>query len=220
VGVSEVARSFAKLASRGQRPRETFNDICVARFAVRCHLVRGFEGGRGEGRPPWIIGPVPDVREDALKPTPPAVAPRGYRRMLATVMTGGQALLDARLVAMPGSTSGLFVKNEVLPKLAIADKESTKVMPPVVRSPTALLAAREADLAIGPMSELHNQPGAEIVGPLPDEVRLQIFTAAIVKNSRDSEDARRLIQFLASDRTTAAIRRKGLQADPVSDQHS
>jgi molybdate transport system substrate-binding protein len=93
-------------------------------------------------------------------------------------------------------------------------------MPPVVRSPTALLAAREADLAIGPMSELHNQPGAEIVGPLPDEVRLQIFTAAIVKNSRDSEDARRLIQFLASDRTTAAIRRKGLQADPVSDQHS
>jgi hypothetical protein len=44
--------------------------------------------------------------------------------MLATVMRGGQALLDARLVAMPGSTRGLFVKNEVLPKLAIADKES------------------------------------------------------------------------------------------------
>jgi molybdate transport system substrate-binding protein len=69
-------------------------------------------------------------------------------------------------------------------------------MPPVVRSPTALLAAGEADLAIGPMSELHNQPGVEIVGPLPDEVPLvQIFTAAIFKNSRDSEDARRLIRF-------------------------
>jgi len=52
------------------------------------------------------------------------------------------------------------------------------------------------------MSELHNQPGVEIVGPLPDEVQLvQIFTAAIVKNSRDSEDARRLIQFLAPDRS-------------------
>jgi molybdate transport system substrate-binding protein len=66
------------------------------------------------------------------------------------------------------------------------------------------------------MSELHDQPGVEIVGPLPDEVQLvQIFTAAIVKNSRDSEDARRLIQFLASDRTTAAIRRSLME--PVVD---
>jgi hypothetical protein len=157
VSVSEVARGFAKLAVSGPTPRETFNDICVARFAVRCHPVRGFEGGRGKGRPPWIIGPVPGVREDDLKPTPPAVAPRGYRRMLATVMRGGQALLDARLVAMPGSTSGLFVKNEVLPKLAIADKESTKIMPPVVRSPTALLAAREADSGHRP-DERASQP--------------------------------------------------------------
>jgi len=127
-----------------------------------------------------------------------------------------QALLDARLVAMPGSTSGLFVKNEVLPKLAIADKVSTKVMSRGTES-TALLAAGEADLAIGPMSELHNQPGVEIVGPLPNEVQLvQVFTAAIVKNSRHPEDAKRLIQFLASDRTTAAIRRSLME--PVVDQ--
>jgi molybdate transport system substrate-binding protein len=126
-----------------------------------------------------------------------------------------QALLDARLVAMPGSTSGLFVKNEVLPKLAIANKISTKVTPRGTES-TALLAAGEADLAIGPMSELHNQPRVEIVGPLPNEVQLvQVFTAAIVKNSRHQEDAKRLIQFLASDRTTAAIRRSLME--PVVD---
>ena len=122
--------------------------------------------------------------------------------MLATVMRGGQALLDARLVAMPGSTSGLFVKNEVLPKLAIADKESTKIMPPWYGVLLPCWQPEKPTLAIGLMSEFHNQPGVEIVGPLPDEVQLvQIFTAAIVKNSRDSEDARRLIQFLASDRS-------------------
>jgi molybdate transport system substrate-binding protein len=118
-----------------------------------------------------------------------------------------KSLLDARLVAMPGSTSGLFVKNEVLPKLAIAGMVSTKVMPRGTES-TALLAAGEADLAIGPMSELHNQPGIEIVGPLPNEVQLvQVFTAAIVKTSSRSEQAKQLIHFLASDRTVAAIRR-------------
>jgi molybdate transport system substrate-binding protein len=84
---------------------------------------------------------------------------------------------------------------------------STKVMPRGTES-TALLAAGEADLAIGPMSELHNQPGIEIVGPLPNEVQLvQVFTAAIVKTSSRSEQAKQLIHFLASDRTVAAIRR-------------
>ena len=127
-----------------------------------------------------------------------------------------QTLLHARLVAMPGSTSGLFIKNEVLPKLAIADKVSTKVMARGTES-TALLAAGEADLAIGPISELHNQPGVEIVGPLPDEVQLvQIFTAAIVKASHRPEEAKRLIQFLVSDRTTAAIRRSLME--PVGDR--
>jgi molybdate transport system substrate-binding protein len=127
-----------------------------------------------------------------------------------------QTLLHARLVAMPGSTSGLFIKNEVLPKLAIADKVSTKVMARGTES-TALLAAGEADLAIGPISELHSQPGVEIVGPLPDEVQLvQIFTAAIVRASRRPEEAKRLIQFLVSDRTTAAIRRSLME--PVGDR--
>jgi ABC-type Fe3+ transport system substrate-binding protein len=34
-----------------------------------------------------------------------------------------------------------------------------------------------------------------------------VFTAAIVKTSRHSEEAKQLIHFLASDRTTAAIER-------------
>jgi molybdate transport system substrate-binding protein len=118
-----------------------------------------------------------------------------------------QVLLHARLVAMPGSTSGLFVKSEVLPKLAIADKVSTKMMARGTES-TAILASGEADLAIGPLSELHDQAGVEIVGPLPDDVQLvQIFSAAIVKTSPRSEEATRLIQYLASDRSVEAIER-------------
>ena len=77
---------------------------------------------------------------------------------------------------------------------------------------TGALAAGEADLAIGPVSELVDQPGIEGVGPLPDAVQLvQTFTAAIVTTASRPEEAGRLIAYLASDRTASAIRRFGME---------
>ena len=122
-----------------------------------------------------------------------------------------KALLGARLVALPASTSGIFLKDEVFPKLGIADKVTSKLFARGVES-TAALASGEADLAIGPVSELVNQPGIEQLGALPDEVQLvQVFTAAIVGTTHRSEPAKRLIEFLASDETTTAIKNSGMQ---------
>ncbi len=135
---------------------------------------------------------------------------------ISTVDALKRALLGARLVALPGSTSGIFMKNEVFPRLGIADKVSSKLFARGIESTNAL-AAGEADLAIGPVSEQVNQPGIEVVGALPDEVQLvQIFTAAIVKTAHNQEQAKRLIEFLASDQTTAAIRNSGMQ--PAGDR--
>jgi molybdate transport system substrate-binding protein len=121
-----------------------------------------------------------------------------------------QALLSARLVALPGSTSGIFLKNDVFPRLGIADKVSSKLFARGTES-TGALAAGEVDLAIGPVSELVHQPGIELVGALPDDVQLvQTFTAAVVATSRNSTQATQLIEFLASDRSTAAIKDSGM----------
>jgi len=62
VSVSEIARSVAELGVLGPTPRETLHDIRVARFAARCHPVRGFEGG--EAVTPQL------GRADRLLPTP------------------------------------------------------------------------------------------------------------------------------------------------------
>ncbi|MCJ2046673.1 substrate-binding domain-containing protein [Methylobacterium sp. J-078] len=122
-----------------------------------------------------------------------------------------QTLLDAGTVVMPGSTSGLFVRDAVFPQLGIADRVRAKVLPRGTDS-TAALAAGEADLALGPVSELVGQPGIELVGPLPDAVQLvQVFTAAIVDTAHRIAEARRLIAFLASPRAAAAIRRFGME---------
>jgi molybdate transport system substrate-binding protein len=130
---------------------------------------------------------------------------------LGSVEAFKRAVISARLVAIPASTSGIFLKDEVFPGLGIADKVKYRVMARGTES-TALLAAGEADLALGPVSELVDQAGIEPAGVLPDEVQLiQMFTAAIVSTSRRPEQAKRLIEFLVSDQTAAAIRTSGME---------
>ncbi len=130
---------------------------------------------------------------------------------LGSVDAFKRAVISARLVAIPASTSGIFLKDEVFPRLGIADKVTFRVMARGTES-TALLASGEADLALGPVSELVDQAGIEPVGALPDEVQLiQMFTAAIVNTSSNPEQGRRLIDFLVSEEAAAAITASGME---------
>lgn len=122
-----------------------------------------------------------------------------------------KSLLGARLITMPGSTSGMYIKNTVLPKLGVADEVHVKVVARGVES-TRMLAAGESDLALGPVSELVHLPGVDFVGALPSEYQLvQEFTGAIVNDSTQVDDAKRLITFLSSSKAAAAIRRAGME---------
>ena len=130
---------------------------------------------------------------------------------ISSVEAFKRAVVDAHLVAIPASTSGIFLKDDVFPRLGIADKVTSRVMARGTES-TALLAAGEADLALGPVSELVDQAGIEPVGALPDEVQLiQMFVAAIVNTSRRPTPAKQLIEFLASGHTAEAIRCSGME---------
>ena len=133
-------------------------------------------------------------------PTPDVGSVDGFR----------QSLLDAKLVAVPASTSGIFLMEEVFPKLGIAEKIRTRIMARGTQS-CALVASGEADLAVQPISELLNVPGIAYVGPIPPECQLiQMFAAAVVAGSREAAAGRRLIAFLASERAAGAIRETGM----------
>ena len=137
---------------------------------------------------------------------------------IATLDALQRTLLDARLLVMPGSTSGLYMKNTVFPKLAISDRVASTLVPRG-KDATRMLAAGEADLAIGPLSELVDQPGVTLVGPLPEDVQLvQVFTGAIVVRSRHVAEGKQLIAFLASEHAAAAIRKAGME--PGGDLHA
>jgi molybdate transport system substrate-binding protein len=129
---------------------------------------------------------------------------------IGTVAGLARTLSEARRVVMPGSTSGLFLRDVVFPKLGIAGTVRALMVPRGTES-AAALAAGEADIALGPVSELVDIPGITVVGPLPDAVQLvQTFSAALLNGARHVAAARRLTAYLASEYSEAAIRGAGM----------
>src|SRR2546427_11000968 len=117
---------------------------------------------------------------------------------ISSVAAFKQALLSAKVVAVPASTSGIYLTTDLFPRLGIADKLNIKVMPRGAQS-AALVAAGEADIVVQPISELLHVPGLDFVGPIPLELQLlQTFAAAILAGSKKLEAGRPPIPFLAS----------------------
>ena len=130
---------------------------------------------------------------------------------IGTVDAFKQALLTAKTVVVPGSTSGIYLKDKVFPQLGIADKINLKVTERGSQA-TAMLAAGDADIAVQPVSELATVPGIDVIGRIPSELQLiQVFAAAIVTGTNQPDAARNLIDFLASEHAAAAMVKSGME---------
>lgn len=135
---------------------------------------------------------------------------------VSTVEALRQTLLRAKSIAVPGSTSGIYLTTKLFPQLGIADRITVKITERGSQS-AAMVAAGEADLVVQPVSELMNVPEIEVVGRLPQQVQLvQTFAAAIVTSAKEPDAGRRLIAFLGSERTASAIAQHGM--DPVRER--
>ena len=148
-----------------------------------------------------------------LARTPIGVAVRAGapKPEVRTVEQFKQVVLDARTVAVPSSTSGLFLMQDVFPRLGIADRINVK-MTPRGTGAVAMVASGEADVAIMPVSEIVHAPGVVLAGVIAEEIQLnQVFAAAVVAGSKEVKAAQRLIAFLASDRASGAIRNGGME---------
>jgi molybdate transport system substrate-binding protein len=133
---------------------------------------------------------------------------------VSTVEAFKQALLKAKAVAIPGSTSGIFLRDKVFPQMGIADRINVKVAERGSQT-AAMGASGEAGLVLLPVSEIFSAPGLDYVGRIPNEFQLiQVFSAAVVKGSNQADAGRKLIRFLASARAKAAMEKNGM--DPVA----
>jgi len=148
-----------------------------------------------------------------LARTPLGVAVRAgaAKPDVRTVEAFKQAVLKARAVAVPSSTSGIFLTKDVFPRLGIADKVNVKATPRGTGA-AAMVASGEADLAVMPVSEIVHAPGVELAGVVAEEIQLnQIFAAAVVAGSKETDAAKRLIAFLTSEPASGTIRSSGME---------
>jgi molybdate transport system substrate-binding protein len=138
---------------------------------------------------------------------------------VSTVGALKQLLLRAKAVAIPASTSGIWLTTDLFPRLGIADKVNVKVMPRGSDA-TGLVASGGAEISVQPVSEIVNVVGVDFAGSIAPEIQfVQVFSAAVVANSREFEGSKRLIEFLSSSRASEAIRNSGMEplARPIAE---
>jgi molybdate transport system substrate-binding protein len=130
---------------------------------------------------------------------------------LSTVDAVKRALLGAKLVTIPSSTSGIWLMKELFPRLGIADKINVKATPRGADA-SGMVASGEADLAVLPVSEVLTDKGVEFAGAFPMEIQfIQTFSAAVVAAASEAESGKKLIEFLTSARAAEAIKAAGLE---------
>ena len=148
-----------------------------------------------------------------LARTPIGVAVRAGapKPEVRTVDDFKRVVLQARMVAVPSSTSGIFLIEEIFPRLGIAGRVNVKATPRGSGA-AAMVATGEADIGLLPVSEIVHAQGVELAGVIADEIQLhQIFAAAIVAGSKEIEAAKRLIAFLTSRASSPNHPRGGME---------
>ena len=136
------------------------------------------------------------VRAGALKPD------------ISTVDAFKQALLRAKSVTFDSSTTGMYLTTTLFPRLGIADAMARKS----TTSGVAAVARGDAEIAVQPVSEILPVRGVDLVGTIPTDIQyVAVFSAAVVSGSKETEASKKLISFLASERTIAAIKKNGME---------
>jgi molybdate transport system substrate-binding protein len=122
-----------------------------------------------------------------------------------------QTLLSAKSIAsIPATATGAQLQG-IYARLGIAEEMKARIkalrMPPDI--PEAV-ANGEAELAVFILNIL-TDPRLDVVGPLPDELKLEIvYTAGVAANAREPEAAKAFIAYVMSPAGAAAIKTIGM----------
>jgi molybdate transport system substrate-binding protein len=125
------------------------------------------------------------------------------------------ALLAAKSIVYAdpakGGASGVYFAR-VIDQLGIAEQLKPKTILVPGAQAADVVAKGEAEIGVGQASEIVPVSGAQLVGPLPEELgSMTLFTAAIGAGSKQAEAAKSLILFLTGPDAAAVLKAKGLQ---------
>ena len=124
-----------------------------------------------------------------------------------------QAVLNARTLGYSTGPSGVQLA-KLFERWGIAAQIQSRIIiaPPGV--PVGSLVAKgEVALGFQQLSELVNQPGIDVLGPLPPAIQITTtFSAGLAATSTQPEAMRELLAFFASPAAADIKRRNGMEA--------
>jgi molybdate transport system substrate-binding protein len=127
-----------------------------------------------------------------------------------------RALLNAKSVSHASEgPSGVYLQT-LLKRLGISEEMQPKLRPvpggPFVVGP---VAKGEVELAIITIPFIVLNPGADLVGPLPDELQeYVVYSAGVSPTARDSSAATALLRHISAPQAAPVYRSQGL--DPIA----
>ena len=145
------------------------------------------------------------VRKGAPKPDIGTV--EAFRRTLSAAKS--IALVDPDA----GGASGIYLF-KMLERIGMLAEVKAKAR--LARGGTedmvsAIVARGEAEIGLQQISEIMSVPGADLVGPLPDELQtVTIYTAGVPVAAKETDGARAFVRFLIAPAATPIYQAKGL----------
>lgn len=202
-GISVITKSGA---SQGSGPKTIKAQLANG---VTADIVIMSREGLAELMTVGKIAPGTDV-DLAQAPLGLAVPAGSPKPDISTTTSFKASLIKAKLIVVPGSTSGIYLTKELFPQLGLSDQITVTVTERGSQA-TTLLAAKGVNVAVQPSSELINVAGIDYVGRIPKELQLiQTFSAAIVEGSTQREAAQKLIQYLSSSKAVEPVKQSGM----------
>jgi molybdate transport system substrate-binding protein len=129
---------------------------------------------------------------------------------IATVDAFKSALMAARSISYSDGPSGAYIA-ALLARLGIADAMKQKTR--LTSGPVAeLVASGEAEIGMQQILAILPIKGAELVGPLPGELKnIIVYAAGLSRAAQESAAAHALMIFMASPDVVRLIQAKGLE---------
>ena len=122
-----------------------------------------------------------------------------------------ETLRAAESIGYSASVSGTRLSTEVFPSLGIWEEIEPKTLRIVGERVAAVVARGEVEIGFQQISAILPVEGADFAGTIPNELQeIAFFSAGIMEQAPNLEEAERLVQFLSSDAAAPIIESTGL----------
>jgi len=142
-----------------------------------------------------------------------ATRPGAPRPDLSTVASFKKSLLDAKSIAMSGGTSSIYLR-KLFRNMGIAKEMDAKLFRGVngrAENVSNVLRRGDADLGFQQVSELIDEKGIVLVGPIPSDLQeITVWSAGLCRDAPQPERAKALIGFIKSREAAPILKKHGL----------